>query len=193
MVHLPKTLNGLPRLCVTDRKNLPKTAGIYFVFDGRKVLYIGSAKNIHGRWVRHHQWKKIKDSKRLSAYSIAWIHAPEWNLLHYEQACINRFDPKWNAGIAQSDLYQRDKSEEKAIRKAIIRHHRKVIRQAGYRFPICPHSAFRYPKYSGEDRQEARAAMMIYDAGSWNIAEHAMNANARHLECLYENQVEGKW
>ncbi len=44
-------------------KNFPTYSGLYFVYEGEELVYIGRAKNIRKRWIGHHRKKLFYDLK----------------------------------------------------------------------------------------------------------------------------------
>ena len=85
-----------------DRNNLPSSSGIYFVFDGQAIEYIGQAHNLRVRWKSrsHH---KYPDVCAMSSPKIKYIFVNKEELLATEKRLINEFSPRLN-GVAPKPM-----------------------------------------------------------------------------------------
>ena len=85
----------LPSLPLEMRSQLPKVAGIYFVFNRRKqVQYIGRSANIRQRWINHHKHSDLRDV----GITIAWLKLDSTPQIRaeIETALINLYKPPLN-------------------------------------------------------------------------------------------------
>lgn len=85
-------LSTLPRVPLTDRRNLPTTSGIYFAIANGEVQYIGRSVNIRQRWADHHRAGQLRADTH-----IVYLEVSDLSLLpEIETALIEWFDPKLN-------------------------------------------------------------------------------------------------
>jgi len=70
-------------------KNFPTYSGLYFVYEGEELVYIGRAKNIRKRWIGHHRKKLFSDLKCVVCFM-------ETECLGMEKDFISEFNPKYN-------------------------------------------------------------------------------------------------
>ncbi|MEH1795593.1 ribbon-helix-helix domain-containing protein [Nostoc sp.] len=85
---------ALPSVSLHKRSHLPKTACIYFAIDSQGVIqYIGRTVNLQERWLKHHRYKQLAQSKdvRIAYLSIEPDFLPE-----VELALIEWFNPRLN-------------------------------------------------------------------------------------------------
>jgi hypothetical protein len=92
---------GLPSKPVTKLKELPHSAGVYYITALWIVLYIGKAKNLRNRWKsthhRYEQFKLLHPFGRLH-YQVLAPH----QIHGYEKSQIFRFRPVWNGSARAS-------------------------------------------------------------------------------------------
>jgi hypothetical protein len=70
-------LSKLPAVSLAERKQLPQTAGIYFVINSLEtVQYIGRSTNLRKRWLQHHCQGYLANGGR-----IAYLEVSEATLL----------------------------------------------------------------------------------------------------------------
>lgn len=85
---------SLPSLPLAEKRQLPTVPGIYFLMDGNKPLYIGKAKNLKQRWVRHHRAEQA--SQVATEPRIAWLQCDLALLSELEPLLQEQFKPKLN-------------------------------------------------------------------------------------------------
>lgn len=83
--------NQLPLVHLANKCSLPTEQGIYFVFSGKVLLYIGKAQNIKNRWVSHHRFTQFQQFKNVV---IRWIPSDEIDKT--ELVLIEHFEPLLN-------------------------------------------------------------------------------------------------
>jgi len=87
----------LPSIPLSERKQLPECAAIYFAIDANnRVLYIGKAKNLVARWRNHHRIHKLEEIDQEFPVRLAWQAWNEENLGEAEKGLIKRFQPLLN-------------------------------------------------------------------------------------------------
>ena len=90
MIHF----STLPSLPLVQREALPDEPGIYFLFQGSTLRYIGRTISLKKRWAAHHRWEQYSKSEETI---IAWLIVSHPMLLSsVEHACITYFDPPDN-------------------------------------------------------------------------------------------------
>jgi predicted GIY-YIG superfamily endonuclease len=95
----------LPSLPLNERSNLPSCPAIYFVMQGKRVLYIGKTVNLAQRWAAHHKWSYLV--KLDAPVRIAWLICSDTNLLtQIEKALIKEFAPQLNGKNYNPDYSQ---------------------------------------------------------------------------------------
>lgn len=94
---------SLPSVPFSARRKLPHCPAIYFVLEGKSVIYIGQTNSLLLRWQAHNKRKELR--KRGTELSIAWIEfSGEELLCQIEQALINWFKPELNSyGLLSTD------------------------------------------------------------------------------------------
>lgn len=85
---------ALPYVNLDDKTDLPSNPGLYFVIDGKTLLYIGRSKDLNQRWKSHHRYKQIKAIAKNP--QIAFLDVDDEDLLWVERDVINRFKPVLN-------------------------------------------------------------------------------------------------
>lgn len=75
------------------KRALPTCSGLYVVFRGAEVLYVGQARNLRQRWAGHHRFAQLRD---LGADSIAWTPREIEDLNESEAALIADLRPRLN-------------------------------------------------------------------------------------------------
>ena len=77
----------------STRQPVHRISGIYFLFKGEELVYIGQSINIMGRINNHNidEWD-----------SYSYTEVPRWNLTTIEQQYIHKFKPRRNARVASS-------------------------------------------------------------------------------------------
>ncbi len=90
----------LPSLFLSDRKQLPKVACIYFAIDAMgQIQYIGKSVNLRQRWCGSHH--RIEQLKSMENIRIAWLEVSDPLLLpKIENALISQFSPPLNKTIS---------------------------------------------------------------------------------------------
>lgn len=87
----------LPSVPLSERKQLPECAAIYFAIDAKnRVLYIGQAKNLLARWRHHHRIHKLEEIDQEFSVRLAWQAWNEENLSEAEKGFIKIFQPLLN-------------------------------------------------------------------------------------------------
>lgn len=100
------------KVCVIDRSSdlpfhgLPAKPGVYVIYSGKRIVYIGSSKNINNRLKDHvyqkdrgnaHYARASRDISTLDVmvvkYKLSKKHG-DW--LMFEARLINRLRPPWN-------------------------------------------------------------------------------------------------
>ena len=90
MKNLPK-FDG--SLCIENKKHLPETSGVYFIFENSTLIYIGKSTLIKERLYNHH---KLSEFETRENVTIRWIEAPIDTLDSTEVAYIETFLPILN-------------------------------------------------------------------------------------------------
>lgn len=95
----------LPSVRIADRKQLPKSPGIYFAVNANnEVLYIGKAVNLHKRWHRHHRYIELCSIEDIR---LCWIETAEIDALEEaEETLIERFSPLLNDSPIQDETFK---------------------------------------------------------------------------------------
>lgn len=120
---IPWTLPSVPIGCIPD---LPCTKGIYFVYQVRCVLYIGSTvSSFVGRWSTHNKVDKFLAFQRKTGTPINigfWEITEESSVIHeVEKVLIDRWKPLYNVRDKVSpdnlmtDILDRDSVSNLAI------------------------------------------------------------------------------
>ena len=83
---------SLPSLALEERKTLPTLPAVYFVYAATgAVLYVGSSKNLRGRWLLHHRQHQFEETQGVR---IAWQHIEvAAHRLALEHHCIEILHP----------------------------------------------------------------------------------------------------
>lgn len=93
----PESLDiaALPSLPLSDRKQFPLTACIYFCLDEKgAVQYIGRTGNLNQRWSSHH---RMSDLEKACCTKIAYLNVEDASLLReIETTLIEWFCPLLN-------------------------------------------------------------------------------------------------
>ncbi|BAY35665.1 XRE family transcriptional regulator (plasmid) [Nostoc carneum NIES-2107] len=92
----PATIDllALPSVSLQERSQLPSTPCIYFAIDSQGVIqYIGRTVNLQGRWLKHHRYKQLAQSKDVR---IAYLSIEPDLLPEVELALIEWFNPQLN-------------------------------------------------------------------------------------------------
>lgn len=92
-------------------KKLPKTSGIYFVYDGPVCLYVGQARNLKERWAGHHRKEQI--AQKYPDANITWLNAQESELDTLEKKYIQELEPRLNG---RRIIQDRPLSEEESAK-----------------------------------------------------------------------------
>lgn len=67
---------NLPFVSLSNKSNLPKCSGIYFVLNQKKeVLYVGKSINLFYRWRDHHRFEQLSEihKNKNEVISIFWL------------------------------------------------------------------------------------------------------------------------
>lgn len=93
----------LPSTTVERLKELPATAGVYYITALWIVLYVGKAKNLRNRWrTDHHRYQQFK---LLHPFGRLHYRVLALNQIgSYEKSQIARFQPAWN-GTARATFW----------------------------------------------------------------------------------------
>jgi hypothetical protein len=89
----------LPSVLLLERKDLPKSSGIYFLLhkERKEIIYVGKAKNFYLRWQNHQRWYQFKDRPDAAKIVIAWWECKQLeSLLYLENLLIRHFKPSLN-------------------------------------------------------------------------------------------------
>jgi hypothetical protein len=90
MIELPP-VDSLPFLLFAQRAELPEVSGVYIVFRGTQVLYVGQSLNIRQRWANHHRISQLSDTDR-----VAYMVVPSDCLIEVENQYISLLQPSLN-------------------------------------------------------------------------------------------------
>ncbi len=93
-------------ISLDEIKNFPTYSGLYFVYEGEELVYVGRAKNIRKRWMGHHRKKLFSNLKCVVGFM-------ETECLEMEKDFINEFNPKYNFW---KDYGNTDYSDPKVIK-----------------------------------------------------------------------------
>ena len=69
-------------------------AGVYFLINKGKVVYVGESRKIINR-LENHKDKDFDDLKVISTKTFYWLD-DIWFRLYFESKCIYFFQPKYN-------------------------------------------------------------------------------------------------
>ena len=91
-------ITTLPSLCLSRRRELPRTSAIYFAIDSLgQVQYIGQSTNLRHRWASHHRQFQLQ---AIDSVRIAWLQCDDVLLLpEIEKILITWFEPPLNKMI----------------------------------------------------------------------------------------------
>lgn len=65
---------SLPSVSLTQKSQLPRCPGIYFVLNQNKeVLYVGKSINLLYRWREHHRFNQLSEINKNDDISIYWL------------------------------------------------------------------------------------------------------------------------
>lgn len=107
----------LPSVSLFNKKELPKCAGIYFVIESDRVIYIGQALSLVLRWQNHERLKEIH--KRGTNIRLAWLECAEESLLPViETALIEWFKPelnKYSTGLSVKRESQSNSEDDRRV------------------------------------------------------------------------------
>ena len=76
-------------MSLDEIKDFPTYSGLYFVYEGEELVYVGRAKNIRKRWMGHHRKKMFSALKCVVCFM-------ETECLEKEKDFIDKFKPKYN-------------------------------------------------------------------------------------------------
>jgi excinuclease UvrABC nuclease subunit len=93
-------ITSLPRLPISERKNLPSLKGLYFVLGDGEIVYIGMTANFNKRFAQHHRLKSFITTKDVK---IAWLQTDSEDLFSLEKEAISFFNPKLNGKRTATD------------------------------------------------------------------------------------------
>lgn len=157
-------LDKLPYVDFFKKDQLPETAGIYFVVDKNgKVWYIGKAKNLKDRWVRHHRYDQIEKINKKSNIKLLWYSCEnnENNLTQLENYFIDAYHPALNQTKVEAKSFTPAEIElrntlSKIAKYVVIFGHEENSKEFG--MPAV------YLKYDCLYRNPARMLRSIFDA-----------------------------
>ncbi|MBE9040990.1 GIY-YIG nuclease family protein, partial [Oscillatoriales cyanobacterium LEGE 11467] len=86
----------LPHRTLQGRDSLPSSSGIYIVFAGGSIVYVGQSVDIKQRWKSHHKYDELTKYPRVA---IRFFLAPVGLLDEFEEYLIKRFVPLLNESI----------------------------------------------------------------------------------------------
>lgn len=86
-------LDQATQMLAEIRTVLPRTPGIYFVYSGESLLYVGQARNIRKRLGGHHRKSQFNE---VSDLRIEWENVSIEGLDRAERHYIKSLSPKWN-------------------------------------------------------------------------------------------------
>jgi excinuclease UvrABC nuclease subunit len=90
----------LPKILLSQRKNLPTVCAIYFVLHENEIVYIGKANSLKHRWESHHRLKEFK--KMSGDIHIAWLICDSLQFLdEIERLMIAQFKPRINGSSVE--------------------------------------------------------------------------------------------
>lgn len=93
------SLSSLPALPLPQRNRLPEHPAIYFAIDSKeRVLYIGKASNLLGRWKEHHRLEQLSRIHKRSPVHLAWLDCSQMqeHLDAMEKYYIGLYQPLLN-------------------------------------------------------------------------------------------------
>jgi hypothetical protein len=87
----------LPSVSLREREGLPNCTAIYFALDSRdRILYVGKAKNLAGRWKQHHRLFELEKINGEFPVRIAWSAWDVESLDEAEKSLIINLHPLLN-------------------------------------------------------------------------------------------------
>lgn len=86
-------LEGLDSEAAILSRRIPAiTSGIYFLIDGKEIVYVGQARNVHSRIFDH-----IRNRPRKKFDSYSYVLADESELNSLEVRYAYKFKPRYNS------------------------------------------------------------------------------------------------
>lgn len=120
----PSHLTQLPFVLLGDTRNLPETAGLYFVFDRtdyNSLLYIGQSTNLNQRWKTHERRKQVRGLLD----GVIHFYGCDASALPLETVLIQHYDPPWNGTcVVPFVSYAEDRDID--LRRTLIAEYRQV-------------------------------------------------------------------
>ena len=93
-MSIPLDLNVLVDLVKMTRRAIePPQQGIYLLFDGNEIVYVGRSVHVRQRVESH------RDSKQFDSYAM--VPVPEIEQTWVEKALIQALQPKYNRALLQ--------------------------------------------------------------------------------------------
>lgn len=97
----------LPSVLFCDRRNLPKTAGVYFVIVANDIVYIGRSISLYSRWRSSTHdctlWLDDLDETAIAWLDLPYICGDDYEVLRLtEVGLIERFNPLLNKLLKKS-------------------------------------------------------------------------------------------
>ncbi|WP_026730780.1 GIY-YIG nuclease family protein [Fischerella sp. PCC 9605] len=74
-------IKNLPNVSLENTKNLPISAGIYFVVSDENIQYIGKSISLRTRWLNHHRMEEIKKCSNVKIHYLIVEQAENLNQL----------------------------------------------------------------------------------------------------------------
>ena len=106
-------IKSLPRVRLSDRRNLPDVPGVYFVVDDRDIVYyIGRSKSIASRWGSHDKTRVFEDLAQKAQFFIHYLQSDDHERI--EKDAIRFFDPLLNQRL-RGDTVERQSSAKSRI------------------------------------------------------------------------------
>ena len=90
--------------------------GIYFLYDGDELVYVGQAENVLVRLSAHRK----ETSKEFDSFS--WISMPNGNLNQTKAEYISQYRPRLNKNLPANTRYRQGKAVLKAYYQRYGRH-----------------------------------------------------------------------
>ncbi len=90
-----------PSVSLSERQNLPRESGVYYLRLGFKVDYIGQSTSLRQRWTNEGDWKhkqriRIEPLPNKKRYRLHYRLVPKRKLDWVEYSEIERFNPPYN-------------------------------------------------------------------------------------------------
>lgn len=175
-------------------KREPVKTGIFLLFKGETIVYIGQAKSL----IDVHQTRGKMDYDTFTIYE-----APDDKLDHYEQRFINQYQPKYNITL-QQETFNFFEYYQKHVEQRLSSIQRRLMSDWNQRFPNdvlkyavdriieqCPDKPFGYLKHFMDTWTEQKL-VLLEEIQSFEESNKKQRTNekgaTKHAE--YERSIE---